>query len=151
MVNVYDVKVSKHGSNKKLKIIRVVSESIVHAAHLAMEEVYSTDMFRGKCVEITGIKKNKKSKNLMGLDSLFNDDDEMGDEQIQDPYDIGGESQDDLMRFKHNCDNLLEVRDTGWDWLKCKYCNKIIQRNEIQNIAGVFVFIPNQNRKSGKM
>lgn len=139
MVNIYDVKVSKHGSTKKLKTIRVAGMNIVQASHMAMEIAYNTDMFRGKCVEITGIKKNKNVKYVEGLDDVFSDGD--GDEDMINPLDISGVAEDDLIIFKHNCDSTIKLVDGNWGIVKCPSCSKPILRRNLSQVSGMWIYV----------
>jgi len=150
MPNVYKVQINKHTSKKKLKTVRVIASNIIQAAHIAAENVYGDIAFKNECIEIVGIKKCIKSKNIVGLDDLFDDGDEEGDmnaemqERMGDPYNTTGEAPDNLLIFKHDCGNTLQLRDNGWVVIACTSCRKLIKREEITNISGIWCFIPSK-------
>ena len=151
---VYTVSVGKGGETEPFDKIALVAMSNLHCAHLAEQYIFGNDEdVRAKYdfdVEILGINRVPGLPKVENLDMYLNDDEDEYEDDLEDPFIVDDESQDDVMVFKHSCSTTIKLRDTGFDWVKCPNCKETIQREEIQLIGGNWVFIPNINNGNNK-
>ncbi len=147
---IYAIDVHKYGEKETLRIVHIVAQHQLQASHIAQTVVYEIGMFDNVPVEIYSVTKLPEIENVVNADDLFEDFDEEEGDGIDDPFDIEGIPGDNIIQFKHTCNSTVTVVDSEWDMIACPTCKEKINRTELENLNGIWCFIPNQKRKNGK-
>jgi hypothetical protein len=134
----YCAVVNRYNENVLVKNIYLVARNILHASHIAEEEVFENNMFDNVPVEIASIVRIMEIDNVINCDSLFDEDD---DDVVHNPLDVSGIPEDDLILFKHSCDKTIKLVNGDWGIVKCPECSKPILRRNLSLVSGMWVYI----------
>jgi hypothetical protein len=145
---IYAIDVHKYGERETLKIIHIIAQQQLQASHIAHAVVYEIGMFDNIPVEIYSVTKVPDIENVVNADELFENMVEEGNDN--DPFETEGIPADDLIHFKHICDATITVTDSEWETIECPTCKERIDRKEVQNLNGIWCFIPNKKGRNPK-
>lgn len=129
----YEVKINKYNSLDKMETIHLIAGNIGEAINIANFYVYEEERYPNTPVEIVSVCKEVHVVEI--LNSFATGIQE-------DPFNLGSNPSDlEIIRFKHSCSNIIEVLDNGWDEIKCPDCKEAIDRRDVENVGGVWLYV----------
>ena len=143
----YKIQINKYNSTEKVEDVFLIAEYHLQAARTAEHHVFEELRYPQFPVEIVSISRIMEIGDILNANvSSAND---VIEEIVENPLDLEGVPDDHVIRFKHpSCGNMIEVVDDGWERFFCPDCQKEILRNNLSEIAGIWVYNnPDKKRK----
>ena len=141
--------VVRNAKGKKLDSFHIVSCDILEASTIATYYTFGSGSYPNDA-QISKIKRVRKIKSVLNaspIEALVNPEPNRSTgENPQNNTHYPGEegfnpAGGELMKFKHpKCEEKIEVYDNGWESMRCPKCDGLIERKNLRNVLGLWVF-----------
>ncbi len=138
----YKVVVNKYNSEEKIEELHLIAENYLQACHIAEHYIFEAGKYPNTPVEVVSIVRDMSVKDI--INSNIKDDDEY---EVEDPFDVEGLPENEIMKFKHSCQNWITVMADGWHVIECPDCKEEIMREDYENVGGVWVYMKTGKKK----